>query len=182
MKHALRLSGKTAIILFVLWHTYAVAVYTVPRDAKDRYAQWIIAELIPDVTPYMLQTSQWQLWNLFSPDPLRRVTFYRVQTLDDETWTDVERIEPGHYSVWRHSTRFKMMGNMFDENAQNRGPLARRFLHLACREHGIAPGTNVRLLYEYYVIPYHTARQSRAWWDAWLPTPQQYVGFETLCP
>lgn len=182
MKHALRLIGQTAVILFVLWHSYAVAVYTVPRDARDPLSRWIIAELIPDVTPYMLQTSQWQLWNLFSPDPLRRVTFYHVQRREGTAWTEVDTIDPERYSVWRHATRFKMMGNLLDENAENREPLAHRFLHLTCDEHGLAPGTDVRLVYEFYVIPYHTVRQSRAWWDAWKPGPLRYVGFATACP
>lgn len=182
MRETLRLFGQTAVILFVLWHGYAIAVYSIPRDAKDAFSQWAIRERIPEVSPYVLQTSQWQLWNLFAPDPLRRVTFYHIETERDGTWTDIETIAPGRYSVWRHATRFKLMGNMLDEFADNRGSLAMRFLQLKCEEFELSPGTPIRVVYEYYVIPYHRKRESRAWWDAWRPQPQRYTGFESVCP
>lgn len=182
MKTALRLFGQTAIILFVLWHSYAVAVYATPRVAKDPVSKWVIAELIPDVAPYMLQTSQWQLWNLFAPDPLRRVTFYRVQMLENETWKEVETIDADRYSIWRHAVRFKLMSNMLNEFEENREPLATRFLHLKCSEYDLPQGIPVRLVYEYYVIPKHEKRQSLAWWNAWKPDPQSYPKYDTFCP
>lgn len=182
MKSALRPFGQTAIILFVLWHCYAVAIYTVPRDAKDRFSQWIISELMPDVTPYMLITSQWQLWNLFSPDPLRRVTFYHVEIVRDGRWQTIESIDADRYSVWRHAVRFKMLGNLFKSSTNDRTALAERFLELKCAEFGLARDVPIRLVYEDYVIPRHETRASRSWWNAWRPSPERTVAFNVFCP
>jgi len=176
------LTKKILIIGFVLWHAFAVAIYSTPREAEDPFALWARLDLIPIVSPYMLMTSQWQLWNLFSPDPLRRVTFYKVDTWDGSQWNELVTYKPGSFSSWRHSTQFKLFSNMLNEFEKNRAPLAGRFLHLLCAEKGIAPETKIRLQYVYYVIPYHTKRESRAWWNAWEPTFSTYTGFETTCP
>ncbi len=173
---------KLAIALFVIWHAFAVAVYPIPRDARDPIAMWVKLDLLPIVTPYMLITSQWQLWNLFSPDPLRRVTFYKIEAQSGDTWHEIETIQPGSFSTWRHAVQFKLMSNMLDEFSQNRAPLAGRYLHLKCEEYGLAEGTSVRLTYMYYVIPYHERRESRAWWDAWKPEMNEHIGFTTECP
>jgi hypothetical protein len=105
-----------------------------------------------------------------------------VQKLENDTWMDVENINADSYSAWRHSTQFKMLGNLLDEFQDNRKQLADRFLHLKCKEFDIPPGTPMRLEYEYYIIPRHEVRHTRAWWNAWRPNPQRYIGFETFCP
>lgn len=176
------LTKKILIIGFVLWHAFAVAVYSTPREAQDPIGLWSRLDLIPIVTPYMLSTSQWQLWNLFSPDPLRRVTFYRVETQHEGVWKELVTYKPGSFSIWRHATQFKLYSNMLNEFEQNRAPLAGRFMHLLCAEKGVAAGTPIRLQYIYYVIPFHTQRETYAWWNAWQPQFANYTGFETICP
>lgn len=176
------LAKQLVIIGFVTWHAFAIAVYSTPREAQDPVGKWMRENLVPRVMPYVLITSQWQLWNLFSPDPLRRVTFYKVDVWDGVEWHEVTTYQPGSFSIWRHATQFKMLGNLLDENAQNRSPLAGRFLHLFCKEKDIPADTRIRLQYVHYTIPYHTERHSRAWWDAWNPEFGVYTGFETACP
>lgn len=178
----IRILGKCFIGAFVFWHAFAIAVYATPREAKDPLAAFVKRDMIPLVTPYVQWTSQWQLWNLFSPDPLRRVTFYHVQAEENSMWRDIRTIQPGTYSMWRHATQFKMLSNILGEFESNREAVAGRFMHLICKEDGITSGTPIRLVYEYYVIPYHTKRESIVWWNAWKPQPERYTGFQTTCP
>lgn len=173
---------KIGLIVFVIWHMFAVSVYSIPRDAKDMYATWSRQVLLPKVTPYMLITSQWQLWNLFSPDPLRRVTFYRIETETNGDWYELTTIQPGTFSAWRHATWFKLLGNIWNEFDEPKSPLAGRMLHLLCKEHNVQEHTPIRLVYEYYVIPQHQKRESATWWNAWKPQTSSYIGFTTECP
>src|SRR5687768_11713294 len=94
---------RSAIISFVLWHMFAVVVYALPHDADDRLNTWIRSELKPIVRPYILLTSQWQQWNLFSPDPLRRVTAYDIQRNDREGWTTIKVIDWNTLSAARQA-------------------------------------------------------------------------------
>ena len=70
--------SRLAVVGFVLWHAFAVLVYSVPRVAADPISTWTRRRLVPVVGPYMFLTSQWQLWNLFAPDPTRLVTIDRI--------------------------------------------------------------------------------------------------------
>ncbi len=173
---------KIGLILFVTWHMFSVGVYAVPRISQDKISVAWRMHLLPIVTPYMLMTSQWQLWNIFAPDPLRRVTFYRIETKNDDSWNELITYKPGTLSLWRHATYFKMFSNMLDEESDTLAPIAGRFLHLLCKEHAVASGTPVRLKYIYYIIPYHKKRQSISWWNAWYPEIHSYLGFSTTCP
>lgn len=177
-----KLFTQIVIITFFTWHAAAVAIYTVPRDAKDQFAVFTRTYLLPRVTPYMQMTSQWQLWNIFSPDPLRRVTFYRVETMSPEAeWRELFTVQPGYYSIWRHATQFKLMSNMLDEYGKNRAPLAINYLRLKCDEFGIPAGTRIRLRYVVYVVPYHEKRESAEWWNNWKPEAEFRPGFQTIC-
>lgn len=177
-----KFAGKLLLIGFIAWHMFAVLVYSIPREARDMYAVLSRDVLLDVVTPYMYATSQWQLWNMFSPDPLRRVTFYRIETEANDQWYKRTTMQPGTFSIWRHATRFKMLGNLLNESDEPQSRLAGRMLHLLCKEYGLQKGTGIRLVYEYYMIPQHQERASAAWWNAWKPDTYSYVGFTTHCP
>lgn len=171
------------LILFLLWHGAAVMIFSIPRDAQDPLALWSRTALLPSFSPYILVTSQWQLWNLFSPDPQRRVTTYRIEVqVEDGSWRPLKEIEPGTYSIFRHATHFKMYGGILDEFSAHRQQVADRFLKLLCMEEVLAPGQAIRLLYKFYVIPQLPSPASAEWWHEWSPMPQEYIGHETRCP
>jgi hypothetical protein len=182
MHPLLRIAGKIILIFFLLWHMFAVAVYSIPRDAKDVFAQWSRIDLLPRVTPYMLITSQWQLWNIFAPDPLRRVTTYRIDIRTTEGWTTLTTVGPGSFSIFRHATHMKLLGNTLDEFKDNRAPIAGRYLHLLCAGHALPAGTPIRLFYDVYVIPFLTEPQTAGWWRMWKPEHSSSLGFTTTCP
>ena len=177
----LRSLSRLVLVLFLLWHMFAVAVYSVPRAANDDVAVFTKRVLIPAVSPYMFFTSQWQLWNIFSPDPLRRVTAYHIEQEQTGVWKALETIEPDAFSPFRHAPRMKMMGNLISEFDNNRAPFAGRLMQLACATYGVPSGTRVRLVYRVYVLPYLTRPQTAAWWSAWKPDIEEHTGFVTSC-
>jgi hypothetical protein len=177
-----RHAGRLVLVLVLIWHMFSVAFYSIPRDAEDVFSKWTRLDVLPLISPYMYATSQWQLWNIFAPDPLRRVTSYRIEVKEDAQWKELITIGPDTFSVFRHATQMKLMGNILDEFKDNRAPLAGRFLHLLCTKHGVASDTAIRLMYTYYVLPQPAEPQSAAWWRAWQPRPESYPGFTTTCP
>jgi hypothetical protein len=166
----------------VLWHAFAVLVFSVPRIATDPLSVWTRAALLPLVSPYMFVTSQWQMWNLFAPDPPRLVTAYRTEISSDGEWRVLTTVRPGTFSVWRHNPRFQLMRNLLRAGVPASAPVEERYLQLLCREYGLDAGTPIRLTYVQYVIPAHAERASRAWWGAWRPEPLQWPALSTVCP
>jgi hypothetical protein len=182
MRSLINVVGKSILVIFFLWHMFSVAVYSIPRDAKDAFSQWSRFDLLPLVTPYMYITSQWQLWNIFAPDPLRRVTTYRTEIRRDNGWVQLEAVGPDSFSIFRHATRIKLMGNMLDEFSDNRAAIAGRYLHLLCSEHNVPSGTPMRLWYDVYILPFLTEPQTARWWREWQPEYSSTLGFSTTCP
>lgn len=181
----LRTLGKILFVLFLGWHMFAVAVYSIPREAKDAFAVWTRIDILPIITPYMFATSQWQLWNIFAPDPLRRVTSYLVfaETGDNgQDWNQIDEITPHSFSIFRHSTQMKLMSNLLDELKDDRGPFVGRYLELECAARHVVQGTPVRLVYRSYVLPVPPASKNRSWWDTWTPSPTELIGFTITCP
>ncbi len=172
---------RLLIALFVLWHAFAVAIYSIPRDARDPFATLGMRTLLPIVTPYMLVTSQWQLWNVFAPDPQRRVTFYHIQVQREGRWERLLTLNDDTYSLWRHATQFKMLGNVLVEHNKSKEPLTQSYLQYICRQHGIPTGTPILLAYEYYLLPYHQKPRGATWWKQWEPQRETYAGLTTTC-
>lgn len=181
MHPLIRSIGKLCIAAFVIWHAFSVAIYTIPRESKDAFSIKIREKLIPIVAPYMFTTSQWQLWNLFAPDPLRRVTFYKLEIMRNGEWIEHELIQPGSYSVWRHATRFKMMGNTFDEFSENVMDLSIRYLQRTCEKNNMPDGTPIRMRYIVYVIPKNERPMPLSWWKQWSPKIETQDGPSTTC-
>lgn len=182
MKEFLKAMGKIVLVVLLIWHMFAVATYAFPRESDNIINEYVKTRIHPIVTPYMLATSQWQLWNLFAPDPLRRVTIYHIEYQQNGLWKQLRTIQPGSFSIWRHAVQFKMMGNMLTEFSDNPSPIAIRYLHLHCTEHGLEAETPIRLQFEYYVIPQLDRPASVAWWRTWTPDRTIYTGFTTACP
>lgn len=178
----LRILGKILLIIALLWHMFAVLFYTIPRDANDIFSQWTRLDILPIVSPYMLQTSQWQLWNIFSPDPLRQVTSYLIEVQENNEWNTLMTIDADTYSIFRKPTYIKLMMNTLDDSKDNQAPIAGRFLHLLCHDKKLIADTPIRLLYIMYTVPYITEPQTVAWWRQFKPEPYTHLGFTTTCP
>ncbi len=181
MKEYLRTFAKAAIAVFCVWHVAAVGLYSIPGDAKDPVATFLRAHATPRVTPYVLVTSQWQQWNLFAPNPLRRIIFYRVEKQNAVgDWSYVASINDHTYSYWRHSVHFKLLGQAIEENS-TKPELVERAAQVLCKEYGIVPGTRMRVWHEVTVVPYVSPPPGVAWWNAWIPQFESNLAIETPC-
>lgn len=169
------------IILFCLWHVFAVGIFPVPRDAAAVIPTAMRRFLLPIVTPYMYGISQWQLWNLFSPDPIRRVTTYRIEAEGEDGWATITLIDEQSYGWRQHAITFKLLMNILSE-FEVKTVMRRRFLALACREHALPEGTSVRLVYRSSVLPLLNAVPSNAEWRAYRPEQEESIGATILCP
>lgn len=185
MREAARLFGKVTIILFCLWHMTAVAVYAIPGESQSSIKKFLNEYVNPTVVPYLLITSQWQQWNLFSPDPLRRVMTYEIEIGNGEPdgWILTDNIEPGAFPWWRHAAQFKMLGTLLDGNTESdtQHSLAERYLQLRCQMYGLPDESPIRLTYRYYIIPVQEDSMSVDEWWHYEPEMFGYTGHETRC-
>ena len=171
--------GKCCVAAFVTWHMFAVGVYAVPGAAEDRFAKFAQSTLLPRVSTYILLSSQWQQWNLFAPDPIRRITYYRFEQDTPDGWEEVVTLQPGSYPWWLHATRFKILGGIMEGGSPE---VADRFAHLLCAKHDIAPGTRVRIVYLVSVVPWTETPQDYATWRSWNYPFNEEGAFDTACP
>ena len=111
-------------MIFGLWHAFAVLAFSVPRVARDPVSAWARGGLLPIVAPYMFITSQWQLWDLFAPDPPRLVAAYRTEVGSQDGWRELTTVRPGTFSIWRHNARFQLMRNLLRDGVPTLEPAA----------------------------------------------------------
>lgn len=183
MKEFFRLFLKTGIVLFVLWHMVAVATFSLPTAAQDAVTTWARTKTVPHVTPYLMVTSQWQQWNLFSPDPLRRIVLYRIEIQNAEgTWAYATSITPATYGIWRNATHFKILSQTLAEDRNDLLPLREHVAQILCREFDLPPERPMRIWYEVAIVPYVLPSHSWSWWSAWTPTYEPILAIETTCP
>ena len=161
---------------------FAVLIYTVPREAKDPFALLSRMTFLPVVTPYMQSTSQWQLWNLFAPNPLQVVTAYQLDVDRGHGWEFLTVMRPGTYPWWRNATYYKLFGNILDMNDRSKDHVKIRFVQLQCDTFHLPAATPIRLTYSYYTVPDPGSPQSIAWWRSFVPQWQTVEGLETTCP
>ena len=166
------------IILFCLWYMAAVFVYSIPNESGIKPMFHLIESFS---RPYLLVTSQWQLWNLFSPDPLRRVSEYRIETFEGKTWTILTTLKNGSFPWWKHAAQFKMIDRLLDLD-RNLIPLQERLLAHFCQSYTLPPQSLIRFTYAYYVIPNTPEVLSAAWWKSWSPAWETVNGITIVCP
>ncbi len=162
----LKILRKTLIVLFCLWHATAIALYSIPDEALDPVSTYLRDYGRPIVRPYIFTTSQWQLWNLFSPDPLRRVTFHGIEIQEGELWRMVANMAPNALPWWGDADELKLLRRL-EENTNGGTQFQERYLQLFCKEHRLPRGMPIRLVTIQTVIevPPNT---SIAWWRTQL--------------
>jgi hypothetical protein len=170
---------RGCITLFCVWHAAAVAIYTVPAEAQDPASRWTREHLAPVVRRYLLATSQWQLWNLFSPDPLRRVVRYAIETRTGDQWVPLALLNERTIPWWRDADELKILRRL-EEQEDRWVQLRKRYVHEYCTL--LPPGTPLRLTYQYYILPKLEVPMSLSWWRRYRPQRQPTTGIETTCP
>lgn len=177
----LRTCAKVGLAMFFVMHCIAVATYSIPTDASDTPSRWVVTHVVSRVRPYILVTGQWQQWNLFAPNPLRRIIFYRLEQENaDGSWAAIATIDDSTYSFWRHSVRFKLYGSAIPERGE-KPELAERAAQVLCREYDLEPGAHVRLWHNVSIIPYIKASADPSWWMSWTPQSEPSLAADTVC-
>ncbi len=133
----------------------------------------------PWTRPYILLTGQWQQWNLFSPDPLRRISQYRVDQSINETWHTVLAIDAS-LPYPRRAGMTKTLRRIEDRGSND--ALTQRFLALVCRDKGIPEGMKVRLQRRYSVLPKPSEPLSMQQWREYTPQWNEDTLAEIPCP
>lgn len=169
---------KSAIVLFCVFHMAEVGLYSIPAEANDALST-LLKKTMPLVRPYILITSQWQQWNLFSPDPLRIVVRYRIDALRGGRWVPATMISPDTVQWWRKANELKLIGYMEPYSAET-VKLRARYIAAYCRPLGLPPGTQVRYTFQYYILPIDS--KPAAWWRAWNPEWKSENSDPITCP
>ncbi len=132
------------IIAFLVWHMFAVAAYLLPSNddspfnAVRRFS-----------VPYVLGLSQWQQWNIFSPNPLQRLSVYRVERRIGDRW-ETAMIMDFHRLPWyARAKELKVLGRLQDDWKA----LLPYYLSSLCSRIPGGSGTEVRLYVQTTVLP-----------------------------
>lgn len=157
--------GKIAIVLFCVWHMFAVAIYIIPDEADGTIPAFLKTEILPYVRPYILMTSQWQQWNIFAPDPIRRVSFYEIDVLQNGRWEAGLRIDRSTYSWRNRAKEFKIIRR----TNENGDEAAKNYLTSLCRDGTFGEGTTVRMVEDFYVLPTGKELTSMDGWSHFTP-------------
>lgn len=172
--------GKVAVGAFCVWHMCAIAIYCLPAEAHDRITEYLRVQGQPIVSPYLFWTSQWQQWNLFSPDPLRRVTDYVIQTKENGDWHDLMTLNADTLS-WASRTReMKMLFNL-EAGGASTAPVREAYLQIACEQYGIPVGTPLRFVFQTYVIPFTLTQVTLQDWQDYKPVKERTPDVEIVC-
>ncbi len=184
-----RILGKTTIVLFCLWHAGALFIHTLPPAAAGMIPDALRSHVSPIVNPYMMANGQWQNWDLFSPDPMRRISRYRVVALQENIWTTLRILEPATARFWRSSGEFSYPLQLEDGGATE---LFSRYLRALCTPLGLTEGTPVALMVDYAILPESPPENDwAAWrkdttddWDQWTAavTPCPAIGDPAMIP
>lgn len=169
---------KVCIALFVVWHVTAVGIYSLYHVDDQPVLHWLDSKRTY-FRPYILATSQWQRWNLFSPDPLRRVIEMTIKQWNGHDWETIGVLNQHTVSFWQRAPELKIMRRMEEENMQK---LQERYVQDFCIRKGITPNTPLQLSKQWFVIPRHDVPESKDWWNNWQPEWNDVVLLETTCP
>ncbi len=131
MRPFARVTGRVMVAVFCVWHMAAMAVYAIPDPADDPAARWMKDTLQPWARPYAYALSQWQQWNLFSPEPSRGETAYAVmmETADRRQFTLAD-LSPQNLPWWKSVNETTMLRKT--EDLPDAGAFFERYLTSYC--------------------------------------------------
>lgn len=172
--------AKIIIGTFCLWHMFAIGIYSLPSNATDKVTKTLREKVRPWVMNYLFITSQWQQWNLFSPDPLRRVTSYVLQIQRGGEWVDYAGINRQNIPWHALSRELKLLYNL-EAGGDNLVPVRKALLQTYCRMLELPEGTALRLVYDQYVLPQPPKPLPYSFWRAYKPEISREINVDIRC-
>lgn len=137
--------GRWLIIGFCGWHMVAILASSIPPEAKDQ-ASILLRDGVNRITqPYLLWTGQWQMWNLFSPNPSNWIGELTVEAYLENGWEPISKFNSRDISIWRKADRIKLVENVSNIDGTP-DELRIRFLAVECAKAGIKTPVPVRIL------------------------------------
>lgn len=164
------------MILFCLWHMTAIGLYTLPASSGFSFVQRLQAKQTY-TQPYLFLLSQWQNWDIFSPDPLRRVTDLKIEKMKNGAWIPVRIFDSKQPTGFRRAPEMKYLSAIESTVTQLQEP----FIQDVCRVDRIKRGTPMRLSTRVFVVPKPNDLGSIAKWRAWQPEWSGWSEYKTVC-
>lgn len=158
----------------------SLGIYTLPPDVNTPTIKFAKDEIRPMIKKYVLLTSQWQLWNIFAPNPLRRTTYYAVDIQRDGEWYEKIRIDNDHFQFWNVAYNLKMLRRLEKEDKFQ--IFRERYLVRYCDRLQLQPNDPIRLVRHYYVIPKAEISNTYSWWSSLENDWKSEVHVDTTCP
>lgn len=168
---------RACLIAFFVYHSYAVFVYSIPREERRWLPRAVLNFSVPYLTPYLFATSQWQMWNLFAPDPLRRVTHGTIvgQTESGE-WRVLVTTTSEELPWWRTAKEFKVLRRVMEEDR-----LLQHFILAQCRLAG-KPLRAVRMEIATMVVAPRSEVLAQGGWRTFQPQWNRRTVGPLPCP
>ncbi len=132
------------IIGFCLWHMLAVTLYNVPLQYLGP-----LKGLRNISDPYILSLSQWQYWDIFSPDPMRRVPVFIVERNAGDRWETAMVMTYADLPWWLKVKEMKVL----DRIAGAWSGLTLPYLTSLCPEIPYSADKDIRLTIRWHILP-----------------------------
>ncbi len=158
--------AKFAIASFCLYHMAAIGLWCIPDRDPRQWLQDLRLGSEPYTRAYLLSTSQWQNWGLFSQGSLERVMTSRIDVWKDGKWTPKKDLSFAALPWWQNEAETSMLRS-FDGN--DRWPVRERYLQRKCIQLRMASGTYLHFANPYYDPPMPERTANYQWWSQWEP-------------
>lgn len=173
---------EVCIMLFCVFHVWSVFSFSAPSSLMKTVP---LVQKVRDMTsyyvdPYLRLTSQWQSWNLFAPNPLRRVVNFSIIRTDGPTPLLVEDISPESLEWYRASVELKTVRRL-EKKSKDQIALREAYLQDACRRYQLDTSATLQLMISRHIVPHHTETKSFWWWRDWQPRWSQYADVSVQC-
>lgn len=124
----------------------AVGTYLMPSGMFT-----IVDVIYGSTRGYVLFTSQWQKWDIFSPNPMRRVSTYRIERDAGDRWETAVQMTFDSLPWWRRAKELKVLGRLESKEGWQR--LTEPYLRSFCKDVENSAGTQLRLVADTIVLP-----------------------------
>lgn len=138
-----------AVIVFCVWHMFAIAAYVAPQNTASARWNTFAIRSFNAARPYVLGLSQWQKWDIFSPDPLRRVSLYSIEVYRNDAWRSLKTLDFQHLPASERAKELKILGRLEDSWKG----MTETYLQDECIALPEAAGLQLRLNVRSYVLP-----------------------------
>lgn len=135
---------EALIIAFCLWHMTAITLYNIPVKYLG-----IVGHVRTITDPYVFRFSQWQYWDIFSPEPMRRVPRFIVERNAGDRWETAMIISYADLPWWLRVKEMKVV----DRLAGDWKNLTIPYLLALCPELPYTSDREIRLTMRYFFLP-----------------------------